>query len=339
MMQRPQADVAPRFGVCLPHGWRSDLPAVPPTEQWDHIRTLAARAEALGYDSVWLVDHLQPVVDPAGPLFECWTTTVALAVTTTRIRIGQMATCNAYRPPALLAKMASTVDVMSHGRIDLGLGAGWFEPEHRAWGYDYPSAKVRLDRLEEAARLILRLWTSSPASFSGQHYVVDGVEMAPRPVQHPHPPLWIAGGGERRTLRLAARYGSWCNVAGSVATVARKAAVLAEHCNAVGRDAAEVGISWKGDVVIGTDAERIDARVADICRFWGSRGHPQLADPARYREAHLVGRPEEIRARVREYQEAGCEYFLCDFSDVNGDALDRFADDVVAPLASAAPVL
>jgi F420-dependent oxidoreductase-like protein len=334
-----QAPPAPRFGVCLPHGWRSDLPAVPPTEQWNHIRSLAARAEALGYDSVWLVDHLQPVVDPAGPLFECWTTTVALTQTTSRICIGQMATCNAYRPPGLLAKMASVADVMSHGRIDLGLGAGWFEPEHRAWGYDYPAAKARLDRLEEAARLILELWTSSPAFFSGEHYVIDGVEMAPRPVQQPHPPLWIAGGGERRTLRVAARYGTWCNVAGSVATVAHKAAVLAEHSEAVRRDATEVGISWKGDVVIGTDPDQIDARVADICRFWGSRGHAQLADPARYRDAHLVGSPDEIRARIREYQRAGCAYFLCDISGVDGEALDRFAEEVVTPLGSEAVVL
>src|SRR5262249_27141139 len=150
------------FGVCLPHGWRDDLPVAAPDRQWSFIRDQALRVEPLGYDSVWFVDHLQPVVDAGGPYFECWTAMAALAASTSRVRLGQMATCSAYRPPALLAKMAAGIDAMSNGRLDVGLGAGWFELEHAAWGYDFPAAKVRIDRLEEAVDVMLRLWASGP---------------------------------------------------------------------------------------------------------------------------------------------------------------------------------
>jgi F420-dependent oxidoreductase-like protein len=322
---------SPSFGVCLPHGWRSDLPATSPHQQWAFIERLARRVEALGYDSIWLVDHLQPVVDPAGPYFECWTAMAALAASTSHIRLGQMATCNGYRPPALLAKMAANIDAMSGGRLDVGLGAGWYEAEHRAWGYDFPAAKVRLDRLEEAIEVILAIWATStrgPATYRGLHYRLDGVTMAPPPVQRPHPPLWIAGAGEHRTLRLVARYADWCNFAGPAESVARKTAVLAQHCDKVGRDPSEIGVSWKGDVIIALNDRDAREQIERVRRFWLSRGATQFADEAGLRSGHLIGTPEEIRARIAEYQRVGCNYFICDFWDREGESLDTFAREV-----------
>jgi F420-dependent oxidoreductase-like protein len=328
----------PGFGVCLPHGWRDDLPVAAPEQQWNFIRDQALRVETLGFDSVWFVDHLQPVVDPRGPYFECWTAMAALAASTSRVRLGQMATCNAYRPPALLAKMAAGIDAMSDGRLDLGLGAGWFEAEHIAWGYDFPAAKVRIDRLEEAVAVILRLWASgadAPASYEGAHYRLDRVTMAPRPVQEPHPPLWIAGSGERRTLALVARHGDWCNFNGPAANVARKAEILADHCRRVGRDPTEIGISWKGDVVIAADERRVHAQVDRIRQQWLARGIAQFADDAGFRAGHLVGTPDEVRARIAEYQRAGCDYFICDFWNLDDDSLELFAAEVVGRSAPA----
>jgi F420-dependent oxidoreductase-like protein len=322
----------PRFGVCLPHGWRDDLPVAAPERQWDFIRDQALRVEALGYDSVWFVDHLQPVVDAGGPYFECWTAMAALAACTSVVRLGQMATCNGYRAPALLAKMAAGIDAMSNGRLDVGLGAGWFEAEHTAWGYDFPAAKVRIDRLEEAVEVVLRLWASErdePASYEGTHYRLDGVTMAPRPVQEPHPPLWIAGAGERRTLALVARYGDWCNFNGSAENVTRKAEVVAEHCERIGRDATEVGVSWKGDVVIAADERRVHEQVDRIREQWLARGITQFADDAGFRGGHLVGTPDQVRARIADYQQAGCDYFICDFWDLDEDSLELFAAEVM----------
>jgi F420-dependent oxidoreductase-like protein len=326
------------FGVCLPHGWRDDLPGAAPERQWKFIRDQALRVEVLGYDSVWFVDHLQPVVDASGPYFECWTAMAALAASTSRVRLGQMATCNGYRPPALLAKMAAGIDAMSNGRLDVGLGAGWFEAEHTAWGYDFPAAKVRIDRLEEAVEVVLRLWASGPgqpASYEGAHYRLDGVTMAPRPVQEPHPPLWIAGSGERRTLALVARRGDWCNFNGPVANVARKVEVLAGHCERIGRTPTEIGVSWKGDVVIAADERRVQEQVDRIRQAWLARGITQFADDAGFRAGHLVGTPDEVRARIAEYQQAGCDYFICDFWDLDKDSLELFSAEVMVPSASA----
>jgi alkanesulfonate monooxygenase SsuD/methylene tetrahydromethanopterin reductase-like flavin-dependent oxidoreductase (luciferase family) len=155
-----------------------------------------------GYETIWVADHLHNAIGTQDLLFECWTTTAALLRDTRRIRVGQLVTCNGYRNPALQAKMASTLDVISGGRLTFGIGAGWWEPDYRAYGYEYPGTAERLRRLEEAAQVILAMWTEDTVTFDGRYYQVKDAINQPKGVQRPHIPLMIAGGGEKVTLKL-----------------------------------------------------------------------------------------------------------------------------------------
>src|SRR5882762_7142729 len=220
-----------KFGISLPQGWTMDLASITnPVEAYETTTSVAQTADEYGYESVWLVDHFHTIPQPSQEVtFECWTTTAALARDTKNIRIGQMVTCNGYRNPALLAKMASTVDVLAHGRLDLGIGAGWYEHEYRAYGYEYPDAPTRLRYLREAVQVILKMWSEEEAYFEGKYYQIRGAINQPKGVQKPHIPLLIAGGGEKVTLKLAAQYGDACNISGDLATVQRKLAILKQH--------------------------------------------------------------------------------------------------------------
>src|SRR5438445_2929505 len=202
-----------KFGVMVLKGWRMDLVGIPdPVEAYETMTRVAQEAEALGFHSIWLYDHFHTVPTPTQEVtFECWISTAALARDTKRVRIGQMVTCNGYRNPALLAKMASTVDVLSHGRLVCGLGAGWYEHEYRAYGYPYPGAGERLRRLHEAIQVILAMWTQDEATFEGQFYHVRGAINSPKGVQKPHIPLLNGGGAEKVSLKLVAPYAHDCN--------------------------------------------------------------------------------------------------------------------------------
>src|SRR5579859_5391643 len=227
-----------RFGVFVPQGWRMDLVEIDdPIEQYEAMTRAARAADAeAGWDSIWVFDHFHTVPTPEmETTFECWTITATLARDTSRVKVGQMVTCNGYRNPALLAKIASTVDVASHGRLYLGIGAGWYEHEYRAYGYDYPDAPERLRYLREAVQIILAMWTEDEAVFEGKYYQVHGAINQPKGVQKPHIPLLIGGGGERVTLKLVAQYGDACNIGGDLATIERKFAVLKQHCESIGR--------------------------------------------------------------------------------------------------------
>ncbi len=191
-----------RNGYFVPQGWRMDLVGIAdPVEAYETMARVALEAEALGYHSVWLFDHFHTVPAPTQEVtFECWSSTAALARDTKRVRIGQMVTCNGYRHPTLLAKMASTVDVLSHGRLDFGIGAGWYEHEYRAYGYDYPDLSERLRALHEAVQVILAMWTQDEARFEGSYYQVRGAINQPKGVQQPHIPLRIGGSGAQERI-------------------------------------------------------------------------------------------------------------------------------------------
>src|SRR6266853_3650808 len=212
------------FGIVVPQGWRMDLVGIAdPVEAYETMSRVAREAEAQGFHSIWLYDHFHTVPVPSQEVtFECWISTAAIARDTQRIRIGQMVTCNGYRNPTLLAKMASTVDVMSHGRLDFGIGAGWFQHEYLAYGYNYPEAPERLRYLREAVQVILAMWTQEEAVFEGKYYQVRGAINQPKGVQKPHIPLLIGGSGEKVTLKLVAQYGDACNVSGDTEAIKQK---------------------------------------------------------------------------------------------------------------------
>src|SRR5690242_3753835 len=237
-MERVKRRMTMKFGVLVPQGWRMDLVGInDPIEAYETMTRVAQTADELKFDSIWLFDHFHTVPVPTQePTFECWTSTAALARDTKHVRIGQMVTCNGYRNPALMAKIASTVDVMSHGRLDFGIGAGWYEHEWLAYGYEYPDGPTRLKMLADALPIIKAMWTEDYATYEGKYYQVRGAINEPKGVQKPHPPIWIGGGGEKVTLKLVAKYGDACNIGGFDPEVYRhKFDVIRRHCETVGR--------------------------------------------------------------------------------------------------------
>ena len=318
-----------KFGVLVPQGWRLDLTDIKdPIEQYETMTRFAQEAERLDYDSIWLYDHFHTV--PTSQLqttFECWVSTAALARDTSTIRIGQMVTCNNYRNPALLAKMASTVDVLSHGRLDFGIGAGWHEEEFVAYGYPFPDGPQRLRMLEEAVQIILKMWTEPYATFEGRYYSIRGAINEPKGVQKPHPPIWIGGSGEKVTLKLVARYADACNVvAGTdVQGYRHKLEVLKQHCDNVGRDYNTIIKSAHIFITLlepGQDPEKATEKQRML------RGGISLEE---YRTGTFVGTPRQTIEYLHELQSTGLEYLIIYFrNDLTGpDTLRLFAQEVL----------
>ncbi len=293
-------------------------------EKYETMTRVAQEAERRGYDSVWLYDHFHSVPTPEiEAVFECWTSTAALSRDTSTVRIGQMVTCNGYRNPALLAKMASTVDVMSHGRLILGLGAGWYEHEYTAYGYGYPDTRERMRRLSESVQVVRAMWEQERAEFAGEYYHLKGAINEPKGVQQPHIPLLIGGGGEQVTLKLVAKYGDACNIGGVDPQVyAHKFAVLRQHCEAVGRNYDE--ILRTAEVFVGfanNDAEA-DAHTKLV------RGQTSLED---YRRNSLVGSAEYIAEGLQRIVEAGAQYIVIWLLDAYRlEPVQQFAEQVMS---------
>jgi F420-dependent oxidoreductase-like protein len=223
---------------------------------------------------------------------------------TRRIRIGQAVTCTGYRNPALLAKMASTVDVLSHGRLTLGIGAGWSEHEYRGYGYDFPQTAERLRRLGEAVQVILAMWTQEEAIFEGKYYQVRGAINQPKGLQLPHIPILIGGGGEKVTLKLVAQYADACNVFGDLETIKHKFAVLKAHCEAVGRDYESIHRTAGAFCCIGETDEQARAKFPAALL-----GRPVAAGA-------LIGSPETIRERLAELEGIGVQEIILGFPDI-----------------------
>lgn len=298
-----------------------------PVEIYEKLTGLARTAEECGYRALWIPDHFAPPVRRAELveeiMFECWAITAALARDTSRIRLGQTVTCNGYRNPALLAKMASTVDVISHGRLTLGLGAGDFEHEFRAYGYPWVDAPTRLRQLEEAIQIILALWTQREASFEGRYYQVQGAVNEPKGVQQPHIPLLIGGGGEKVTLKLMAKYADACDVvAGDDAALVRKLSVLKQHCAATGRDYESLHrVTRKWCVIRDTDEAAVAAVAAPFVEMYAAARRRHYADvdlnltAATVPEFAIVGSPETIRRRIEHYADIGVQELQLFFAD------------------------
>ncbi len=310
-----------KFGLSLPQGWTMELVSIQdPVEAYETLTRVARTADEVGFESVWLVDHFHTIPQLSQEVtFECWTTTAAVARDTKRIRVGQLVTCNGYRNPALLAKMASTVDVLSRGRLNFGIGAGWFEHEYRAYGYDYPETSDRLRRLREAVQVILAMWTQEEAVFEGKYYQVRGAINQPKGVQKPHIPLLIGGSGEKVTLKLVAQYGDACNLTGDLPAIQRKLAALKQHCASVGRNYESIRRTVTAFCCLGETDEQAQAKfpIAFL-------GRPVAAGA-------LIGSPRTVRERLTELEEAGVQEVILTFPDVlQLDTLSFFAQEFIA---------
>lgn len=310
-----------QFGVSLPQGWNMELAGIKdPIAAYEVMTRVAQTADEVGFASAWLVDHFHTTPRPSQEVtFECWTTTAALARDTRRIRIGQTVTCNGYRNPALLAKMASTVDVLSHGRLNFGIGAGWHEHEYRGYGYDYPDAAERLRRLGEAVQVILAMWTQEEAVFEGKYYKVRGAINQPKGVHKPHIPILIGGGGEKVTLKLVAQYADACNVFGDLETIEHKFDVLKSHYETSGRDYESIRRTAGAICCIGETDEQAWAKFPAALL-----GRPVAAGA-------LIGSPETVRRRLAELEAIGVQEMILGFPDIlQPDILPFFARECMA---------
>ena len=307
------------FGVFMPQGWKMELQSIPDDQaKWAKAVEIAVRAEQLGYDSIWVYDHFHNVPKPAHEaVFECWTTIAAISQRTSRIRLGQMVGCNLYREPALLAKITSTIDVISGGRLDWGIGAGWYENECRGYGYEFPVPKDRIGMLRESVEIVKSMWSEKETTYNGSYYKLERGNCDPKPVQKPHPPIWIGGGGEQLTLRVVARHADYANFGGTVEDFKRKKNILAEHCVAVGRNFDEIKLTWSPEVFMRETQKELDE--AGSQSLWG---HPL----EQWKATSLVGTPEQVSEKVAEYVGLGCVGFVpwcADYPDTT--TLDLFA--------------
>jgi len=326
-----------RFGLFIPQGWRLDLTGIDPRDQWAAMHAVAAHADAhAAWESVWVYDHFHTVPEPTQEAtHEAWSLMAALAASTSRVRLGQMCTCMAYRNPAYLAKVAATIDAISGGRVEMGIGAGWYEHEWRAYGYGFPGAGARLAALAEGVQIMRQMWETGSATLAGEHFQVDGARCYPAPLQDGGIPLWIAGGGEKKTLRIAAEHASYTNFDGSVEGFAHKSSVLAGHCRDRGRDFATITRSANYNVVIGQTQADVDDKLAWIDAHYRATV-PQRADGvvADFRNGPLVGTPEQIIERLRELEALGMTYALTYFADAAYDraGIELFEREVVPAL-------
>lgn len=326
-----------RFGLFVPQGWRLDLAGIDPAEQWQTMLGVARAADEGPWESVWVYDHFHTVPVPTQEAtHEAWTLMAALAASTSRVRLGQMCTCMAYRNPMYLAKVAATVDLVSGGRAEMGIGGGWYEHEWRAYGYGFPSAGERLAMLDEGVQIMRQAWTEGVATFRGEHYTVDGAICRPLPLQPGGIPLWVAGGGEKKTLRTAAKYADYTNFDGTPETFAAKSAILAGHCTDVGRDFDAIVRSANYNVLIGADEAEVELRKAWVLAHY----RPLLpADRLEQIEALLnngpmVGTPEQIVERLRGMADLGLGYAITFFPEAAYDlsGVRLFADRVIPAL-------
>jgi len=326
-----------RFGLFLPQGWRLDLAGIKPRDQWAALHAVAAHADAGdAWESVWVYDHFHTVPEPTEEAtHEAWTLMAALAASTERVRLGQMCTCMAYRNPAYLAKVASTIDAISGGRIEMGIGAGWYEHEWRAYGYGFPGAGARLAALDEGVQIMRQMWETGSATLAGSYFQVDGARCYPQPVQEGGIPIWIAGGGEKKTLKIAAEHARYTNFDGSLEGFTHKSAVLEQHCRDLGRDFAEITRTANYNVVIGTTAADVAAKLEWIEAHYRAVLPDRAADmTAELRNGPLVGTPDQIIERLREMQAAGLGYAITYFADAAYDlsSIELFEREVVPAL-------
>ena len=314
-----------KFGVFLPF-YAFKFEKTNPSSRFDRVRNIVLECERLGYDSVWLDDHL---MFGKSPVFECWTTIAALSSITAKIRLGTMVLCNSFRNPALLAKMAATLDVISKGRLELGIGAGVQKDEHTAYGIPFLQSHERIGRMKEAVEIIKKMWTEEKASYEGKYYRINEAVCEPKPLQKPHPPITIGGSGEKLTLKVAAQHADRCDwgYIPSLELYKHKLDVLESHCKAVGRNSQEIEKScWLGgQIFIASNRKELGEKVM--------RFKPKSASLEDFKKLGLICTTDECRQKIRQYASLGVTYFMLFFGDLpNLGGARLLADTVVETL-------
>jgi F420-dependent oxidoreductase-like protein len=294
-----------------------------PAEAFDGVKAKAQWAETQGFTWFSVMDHLiqiPPVGAPDEPFIEGWTALSALAAVTSRIRLATLASSVAYRNPAHLAKIAAGVDLISRGRLTLGIGAGWFETEYRQYGWEFPERPaVRIRQLEEAVRLILAMWTERRTTFQGKYFHARDAILEPKPVQKPHPPVMIAGGGEQLTLRVVARLADSCNVFGNPAEAKQKFEILRRHCETEQRSYDAIEKTILTSLLLARDEAALTAK------------RTKLGAPQPFRG--FAGTVSELADLIGQYDNAGVQLFICSTYKNDPETLELLASDVIPQFA------
>jgi F420-dependent oxidoreductase-like protein len=295
-----------RFGLQHP-SFSFDFRNHDSSQIFHSLKKIVPLAEDRGFDSFWVMDHfhqLQMVGMPSEPMLEVWTTISSLIGVTNKIKLGTLVSGIIYRHPSILAKIGATLDVLSNGRLFMGIGAGWNEEEALAYGIGstFPSVRERLDRLEEAIQIIRKMWTDEPtATFVGKYYQIKNAYCNPKPIQRPSPPILVGGEGEKRTLEIVAKYADACNLFGSSESVKRKLDVLKEHCKKVGRDYYLILKTKLGGILIQKSQEEAKEKAKQIFK-----GMPEQ----QIKEYLIYGTVETVQTQVEKLEEAGIQYFI-----------------------------
>lgn len=281
-------------------------------------------ADELGFDSAWLFDHFLPIAgDVEGPCLEAMVTLAALAVQTQRLRVGTLVLANTYRHPTLLANMGVALDLVSNGRLELGLGAAWYAREHQAYGIPFPSTATRIRMMGEALQVVKLLWTESKVNFQGRYYTLTDALCQPKPIQRPHPPLWVGGGGERLTLRILAEHADGWDYMAPLPEYGRKLQVLADHCRAVGRDIQSIQKAIHFVLGIDYDRQRAESKAVDAYLRFGIPAEE-------VHQSAIIGTPDECIEHLRQYMALGVSHFIIELRPpYDYEGMELFMEKVI----------
>jgi F420-dependent oxidoreductase-like protein len=325
-----------QFGLAIPQGWRGgDLPLEEennPINQYAFSKSIATTADNLNFDSVYAYDHLIPHYkdDVEKNIFECFTLLSSLAVITEKVKIGQIVVCNSYRSPSLLAKMLSTLDIISNGRLELGIGAGWYEQEYLSYGYDFPFARTRIMQLDESLSIIKAMWTEKYASFEGKYYKIKDAICNPKPIQKPHPLIMVGGSGEKYLLKVVAKHADRYNLFfGSPDEMKRKISLLKEYCSSVGRNyQKDIQYSVVLPCVIRESEDEINRVLVQ-----SKRKDKGMEEYYQYLvDGVMVGTPERLLQGIRKYLDIGVRHFILHFIGLNNAVLRLFDSKVITKI-------
>ena len=300
-----------QVGLTLPQGWLDEFPDNNAYDQFLFSKSVALKAEQLGYDAGYVYDHFIPYYGDKRtlPFFEAYTLLSAIAAITTKLRVGQVVTCNSYRSPSLLAKMSSTLDAISNGRLEFGIGAGWFEYEYNSYGYTFDSASARIEQLDESLTIIKKMWQKEKSSFKGKHYSIKNAICSPKPIQNPHPPIMVGGAGQK-LIAVAAKHATRYNHPfGTPEILQSKIEMLKIQCKKINRNFGDIENSVLLRVLVGKDNDDIKQIVTQLKK----KNESILEFIMRSKDSIALGTPDEVIEYLKKYVSIGISHFIVNF--------------------------
>lgn len=323
-----------QIGLTLPQGWLDEFPSKNPNEQFLFSKSVALEAERLGYDAGYVYDHFIPYYgnNSNGPFFEAYTLLSAIASVTKKLRIGQVVTCNSYRHPSLLAKITSTLDAISNGRLEFGIGAGWFQQEYLAYGYKFENAMSRIEQLEESITIIKKMWKNEKSSFKGKHYSIKNAICNPKPMQNPSPPIMVGGAGNKLMEVVAKHATRYNHPFGTPEILEEKISLLKTKCRQIRREQGEIENSVLLRVLVGKDKDVVKKIISSLKK----KNESITEFVLRSKDSIALGTPDEVAEYLKRYQEIGINYFIINFVGMSKslEMLSTFSRQVIPQLGS-----